>query len=70
MSMTEREHNHYFKLMENSPVYKGKGLAAKISGVGVPEHDEPILLKTIDYLDKDVVLKSFFNYSPEKFFQL
>ena len=34
-----------------------KGLSAKISGDGIPEHDEPVLLQTIDYADKAAVNK-------------
>ena len=39
-----------------------KGLGAKVGGGDVPEHEEPVLLKTINYLDKKAVekeLKSF-----------
>ena len=38
------------------------GLAAKIGGDGIPEHDEPILLKTIDYFDKNAVLETLTNF--------
>ena len=34
-----------------------KGLSAKISGDGIPEHDELVLLQTIDYTDKEAVNK-------------
>lgn len=34
---------------------KYKGLAAKVSGAGIPEHEEPKLLKTIKYSDKKAV---------------
>ena len=39
-----------------------KGLSAKISGDGIPEHDEPILLKTIDYTDKKTILQTLTEY--------
>lgn len=43
-----------------------KGLSAKISGKGVPEHEEPVLLKKIDISDKTSVsdeLKKFEDYA-------
>lgn len=39
-----------------------KGLAAKISGKGIPEHEAPVLLKTIDYNDKEAVKKELQNF--------
>lgn len=38
------------------------GLAAKISDVGVPEHDEPLLLKTIDFTDKKAVVETLTEF--------
>ena len=34
---------------------KPHGLSAKIGGDGIPEHDEPILMQTVDYSDKAAV---------------
>ncbi len=39
-----------------------RGFAAKISGDGIPEHDSPILLQTIDYTDKKAVLEILTNF--------
>ena len=41
---------------------KHKGLSAKIGGDGVPEHDEPILLQTIDFDDKEKVNEVLTNF--------
>lgn len=72
--MTDREYNHYSKLLKGSPLYNrdavewkdikaaGKGLSAKISGYGIPEHDEPILLKTIDFTDKRAILQTLTDF--------
>lgn len=38
------------------------GLAAKISGDGIPEHEEPVLLKSIDYGNKESVKKELKNF--------
>lgn len=38
------------------------GLAAKIGGDGIPEHDEPILLKIIDPTDKKVILDTLTEF--------
>ena len=38
------------------------GLAAKISGDGIPEHEEPKLLKTIKYSDKKAVMKEISSF--------
>lgn len=41
---------------------KASGLGARIGGNGIPEHEEPVLLKTINYKDKNIVkseLKKF-----------
>ena len=46
-----------------------KGLAAKISGDGVPEHEEPKLIKTIDFMNRVAVmdeLKQFENDAVKK----
>ena len=43
-----------------------KGLSAKISGKGIPEHDEPVLLKKIDINDNEAIareLKNFEDYA-------
>ena len=39
-----------------------KGLAAKIGGDGIPEHDEPILLKVIDYSNKNEVYQTLTEF--------
>lgn len=44
-----------FKKMKAKQAQKRRGLAAKISGDGIPEHDEPVLLQTIDYNDMSAV---------------
>lgn len=41
---------------------KHKGLSAKIGGDGVPEHDEPILLQTIDFNDKEKAIEVLTNF--------
>ena len=41
---------------------KYNGLAAKISGNGIPEHEEPTLLKNIDYSNKKAVKKELQNF--------
>ena len=38
------------------------GLAAKVSGIGVPEHEEPLLLKTIDFTDKKAVIETLTEF--------
>lgn len=39
-----------------------KGLAAKISGEGIPEHEEPLLVKIIDYKDKKAVFDTLTEF--------
>lgn len=39
-----------------------KGLGAKISGDGIPEHEEPVFLKYIDFTDKKAVVKELKNF--------
>lgn len=41
------------------------GLAAKISGDGIPEHEEPKLLKTIKYSDKKAVMKEITKFETD-----
>lgn len=41
---------------------KYQGLAARISGEGIPEHEEPKLLKSIDYSNKATVIKELKNF--------
>lgn len=43
-------------------IQKHKGLSAKIGGDGVPEHDEPILLQTIDFNDKEKAIEVLTNF--------
>lgn len=38
------------------------GLSAKVGGNGIPEHEEPKLLKTIQYSDKDSVMKEIIKF--------
>ena len=42
-----------------------KGLSAKISGKGIPEHEEPKLIKTIDFTDKKAVKKEIEKFEKE-----
>lgn len=41
------------------------GLAAKISGDGIPEHDEPTFLKTVDYSDKAAVMREIADFESK-----
>lgn len=43
-------------------VIKSNGLSAKISGDGIPEHDEPKLMKSIDYNDKNAVMEEITSF--------
>ena len=52
--------NKYLKAADTLKT-KG-GLGAKISGDGIPEHEEPMFLKTIDYKNKDDVAKELKNF--------
>lgn len=42
---------------KKASVGKFKGMAAKISGAGIPEHEEPKLVKQINYSDKAAVME-------------
>lgn len=42
-----------------------KGLGAKIGGDGIPEHEEPVILKRIDYNDKKSVIKELKNFEKD-----
>lgn len=44
---------------------KSDGLSAKIRGKGIPEHEEPVLLKSIDYADKKAVKKELQNFEKD-----
>lgn len=41
---------------------KPKGLSAKISGDGIPEHEEPLLVKSIDYGNKKAVMEEITKF--------
>ena len=63
--MDDKEYQQYSKLLDSNPLYnKGaiNGLAAKIGGNGVPEHEEPVLLKKIDYKDKKAISKELTKF--------
>ena len=47
---------------KNKVKNSNKGLAAKISGDGIPEHEEAKLLKTINYSDKKIVMKEINSF--------
>lgn len=54
--------NDNFKDFKEKYLNAAKGLGAKISGDGIPEHEEPFLLKIIDYNDKKAVVKELKNF--------
>lgn len=58
---TTEEYNKW-KAQQAKQAQKRRGLAAKISGDGIPEHDEPVLLQTIDYNDTAAVNKVLTEY--------
>ena len=63
--MDDKEYDKYSKLLGSNPLYnKGatNGLAAKIGGNGVPEHEEPVLLKKIDHKDKKKIMEELTNF--------
>lgn len=47
---------------KDTPERNYSGLSAKISGDGVPEHEEPILLKKIDINNEDLINKELKNF--------
>lgn len=53
---TTEEYNKQ-KAQQAKQAEKRRGLAAKISGDGIPEHDEPVLLQTVDFNDTAAVNK-------------
>lgn len=53
----EEYKKNYLKAAEDT-----QGLSAKISGKGIPEHEEPVLLKTIDYKNSSAVKKELTNF--------
>lgn len=67
---TLKERAEYFGLDKNDSFEEFKkkylkavkGLGAKIGGDGIPEHEEPIFLKSIDYNDKKAVVKELKNF--------
>lgn len=63
--MDDKEYDKYSKMLSGNPLYNKNatsGLAAKIGGNGVPEHEEPVLLKKIDYKDKKKIMEELTNF--------
>lgn len=46
-------------------VHEKSGLAAKIGGEGIPEHEEPLLLKTIDKPNDSVIKKELRDFEKD-----
>lgn len=55
----------YVDKSSESGTIKNKGLAAKIGGNGIPLHEEPKLVKIIDFKDKKVVMNELIAFEKD-----